>query len=92
MDFIKQIKTKYADATHNIGVYRANESTVAMDRAYVVIDSDVNVKSFVFDENATGIEAIHNAAEGGAIYNLAGQRLQKMQKGINIVNGKKVLF
>ncbi|MBQ6192002.1 MAG: hypothetical protein IJK51_06875 [Bacteroidaceae bacterium] len=82
----------YADATHNIGFYRANESTVAMDRAYVVIDSDVNVKSFVFDENATGIEAIHNAAEGGAIYNLAGQRLQKMQKGINIVNGKKVLF
>ena len=27
----------------------------------------------------------------GTIYNLAGQRLQKMQKGINIVNGKKVL-
>ena len=26
------------------------------------------------------------------IYNLAGQRLQKMQKGINIVNGKKILF
>ena len=25
------------------------------------------------------------------IYNLAGQRLEKMQKGINIVNGKKVL-
>ena len=25
------------------------------------------------------------------IYNLAGQRLQKMQKGINIINGKKVL-
>ena len=28
----------------------------------------------------------------GAVYNLAGQRLQKMQKGINIVNGKKILF
>lgn len=27
----------------------------------------------------------------GAIYNLAGQRLSKMQKGINIVGGKKVL-
>ena len=25
------------------------------------------------------------------IYNLAGQRLEKLQKGINIVNGKKVL-
>lgn len=29
-------------------------------------------------------------AEGnGAIYNLAGQRVEKMQKGINIINGKK---
>ena len=27
----------------------------------------------------------------GAIYNLAGQRMSKMQKGINIVGGKKVL-
>ena len=29
--------------------------------------------------------------EDGAIYNIAGQRIQKMQKGINIVNGKKIL-
>ena len=29
---------------------------------------------------------------GQSIYNLAGQRVSKMQKGINIVNGKKVLF
>jgi hypothetical protein len=28
---------------------------------------------------------------GQSIYNLAGQRLNKMQKGINIVNGKKIL-
>ena len=25
------------------------------------------------------------------IYNLAGQRMQKLQKGVNIVGGKKVL-
>ena len=30
--------------------------------------------------------------EESSIYNLAGQRLQKMQKGINIVGGKKVLY
>ena len=27
----------------------------------------------------------------GAIYNLAGQRLSRMQKGINIINGKKII-
>ena len=31
------------------------------------------------------------AVQETAIYNLAGQRMQKMQKGINIVNGKKLL-
>ena len=30
--------------------------------------------------------------EEEAIYNVAGQRLNKMQKGINIRNGKKVLI
>ena len=42
---------------------------------------------------ATGIVSpLGETEEGaGAIYNIAGQRLQKMQKGINIVNGKKVL-
>lgn len=43
-------------------------------------------------EKGTGINAVNvNASENVSIYNLAGQRLQKMQKGINIVGGKKVL-
>ena len=38
-----------------------------------------------------GLDEIPEAIENGKIYNLAGQRLQKMQKGINIVNGRKIL-
>jgi len=30
-------------------------------------------------------------SEESSIYNVAGQRIQKMQRGINIVNGKKIL-
>ena len=40
---------------------------------------------------STGINSVKAAAIDGAIYNLAGQRISKMQKGINIVNGKKIL-
>ena len=45
----------------------------------------------------TGIESIQNSKfkiqnEDGAVYNLSGQRLSKPQKGINIVNGNKVLY
>ena len=38
-----------------------------------------------------GVSPLGETEEGGAIYNLSGQRLNKMQKGINIVNGKAVL-
>lgn len=39
----------------------------------------------------SGIGAITSDGVNKVIYNLNGQRLQKMQKGINIVNGKKVI-
>jgi len=46
----------------------------------------------------TGIGAVYNGwkADGpltgdGVIFNLAGQRLSKIQKGVNVVNGRKVL-
>lgn len=42
----------------------------------------------------TGIETMDGGrwpVDDEAIYNLAGQRLQKMQRGINIVGGKKVV-
>ena len=49
--------------------------------------------AYYFDD-ATGIglmEEGRSQMEDGAIYNLAGQRLQKMQRGINIVGCKKII-
>ena len=44
-------------------------------------------------EDPDGISLTPTLSEGeGAIYNLAGQRISKLQKGINIVGGKKVLY
>ena len=62
--------------------------------ASAIGDSNVKVLAFSFDDDATGIGVIDNGqrtTDDGVIYNLAGQRLQKLQRGINIVNGKKVL-
>ena len=42
----------------------------------------------------TGVPSMEDGRwkmEDGSIYNLAGQRLSKSQKGINIIGGKKVL-
>ena len=43
------------------------------------------------NETADGIASpLGETEEGAAIYNVAGQRISKMQKGINIVGGKKI--
>lgn len=43
------------------------------------------------DETITGIMALPQGESPEAVYNLAGQRLNKARKGINIKSGKKVL-
>ncbi|MBO4550276.1 MAG: hypothetical protein J5733_06050, partial [Bacteroidaceae bacterium] len=50
------------------------------------------VCSMIVEPNPTAIKTIDNGQRStdNRIYNLAGQRLQKEQKGINIINGKKV--
>lgn len=49
--------------------------------------------SISFEEDATGITELTEKTEAaeGAIYNLQGQRVNSLQRGINIVGGKKVL-
>ena len=46
----------------------------------------------VFDELTTGISSMTaNSQAGETIYNLQGVRLEKLQKGLNIVGGKKIV-
>lgn len=57
--------------------------------------SGVKALTVNFGDDTTeilSIDAEGNITESGAIYNLAGQRLSKAQKGVNIINGKKVLI
>ena len=79
-----------------IGFYQVGESqpTVGAFRAYLNVPAS-DVKAFYFGDEATGIKDLNgqwSMVNDQSIYNLAGQRLNKMQKGINIVNGKKVLY
>lgn len=44
------------------------------------------------NNEATAIDKLAESTEHGTvIYNIAGQRLSRMQKGVNIVNGKKLI-
>lgn len=60
-------------------------------RAYIQAKTDAPVKMFIGDFETSINELNANLGQGEAIYDVAGQRIAGMQKGINIVNGKKVL-
>ena len=90
----------YSDEDQNYILYhgeilKAKNNNVATSRAYIHLPNGNGVKDFSINLEAdvTGIETIDDAQStmNDAIYNLAGQRLKKMQKGINIVNGKKMI-
>ena len=74
-----------------VGFYKA-EGTIPAGKAYY--QSESGAKAFFFGgDDATGISEVESSKlkVESPIYNIAGQRLQKMQNGINIINGKKVL-
>ena len=80
-----------------IGFYqRGSGYNIGANKAYLKLDADLpaEVKGLRLDwDNATGIETVQGSGlkVNEVIYNLAGQRLSKVQSGVNIVNGKKLL-
>jgi hypothetical protein len=71
-----------------------NPSTVAIpaNKAYLAVVGNSEARLTVtFDGETTAIKSIENAETSNAIYNLNGQRVEKAQKGLYIVNGKKTI-
>ena len=60
------------------------------DTVWSVKDDEYPVLIISYNPDAI-VSPLGKAEEVVSIYNLAGQRLSKLQKGINIVNGKKIL-
>ncbi|MBO4800971.1 MAG: chitobiase/beta-hexosaminidase C-terminal domain-containing protein [Bacteroidaceae bacterium] len=78
--------------THGVGFYPVtNGQAIPAGKAYLV-DAGGGVKEFLGfgDDTTTKIESV-KTIENGVMFNLAGQRVNKAQKGIFIVNGKKVV-
>lgn len=67
------------------------QPTINKNKAYIVTENNARVLTFGVNDE-TAIEAIEALVENKAyIYDLNGRRLSGLQKGINIVNGKKIL-
>ena len=79
-----------------VGFYQFTGTTLEAGKAYLPV-TNAAVKAFYFegDGDATGINEVKDEElrmkNDSAVFNLAGQRVSKAQKGINIVNGKKFI-
>ena len=66
-------------------------SAYAKGHYTVTVENSNELFTGEFETETTGIEVIYNKVETkSVIYNLQGQRLSTLQKGLNIVNGQKV--
>lgn len=91
-------KTKLILGADNKLYYPSKNINVGACRAYFIIpDAAANARGVVMgfdDGETTSIQTINvtpNSQQDAPVYNLNGQRLNAPKKGINIVNGKKVL-
>ena len=81
-----------------VGFYPvASGVTIPEGKAYLDL-GEASVKGFTFSFDNDDATAIRNPwvaggmwSGGESICNLAGQRMQRLQRGINIVNGRKVM-
>ena len=86
---------------------KTTKLTIGQYKCYLEIPKEVNAArySFLFFKEdgdvETGIDNVldtdvvqddkQGSKQNGKIYNMSGQRLNRMQKGLNIVNGKIVI-
>ena len=82
IDYLGAIDETYAEgATYTAKWGFVNEAT----NKAVVLNINITFST------ATGIDAINAAVSAGKVYNLSGQQVQKAQKGIYIIGGKKMV-
>ena len=82
----------------NTGFFQYNGTNIVGFRAYLSLDTAVNTESnalkLEFDNTVTGIDEImfDDDVKQSNIYDLSGRRVNRMTKGMYIINGQKVLI
>ena len=82
------------NGAQGVGFYKTtNAFTVGANTAYLPAQV-ASAREFIGfgDDTTTSINAISNEKMNGEVYNLNGQRVVAPQKGLYIVNGKKVVL
>lgn len=75
-----------------VGFYDWAGTSLVANRAYIPATTAAGVRALLFDNTTTGVNAatLNNASQ--KVFDLQGRRVEKAQKGLYIVNGKKVVL
>ena len=75
-----------------VGFYRPSGTQIPAYKAYIYLgSSNVQGLAFNFDGATTDINNISATTDKQEIYDLSGRRVMKANKGLYIINGKKVI-
>lgn len=85
---------------NKLGFYKMKEETMlSANKAFIALSPSAQAKAMrmVFEDEDTGIDNINDdlsttSEQAQTIYSISGVRQDKLQKGINIVNGKKMII
>jgi hypothetical protein len=81
---------------NKVGFYLVKEGeqpTVGANRAYLTKPATGDVKAAYFFDNETAIQGVFDGLKHGDIYDIAGRKVSRMQKGgVYVVAGKKVVI
>ena len=75
-----------------VGFYDWAGTSLVANRAYIPAAKAAGLRALLFDNTTTGVNAatLNNASQ--KVFDLQGRRVEKAQKGLYIVNGKKVVL
>lgn len=81
------------NGAEGVGFYKGNGQDIDMHRAYLTVAASARPFFLInFDSEATGISFVgREASMNNRFFNLKGQQVKTPQKGLYIVNGKKVI-
>ena len=96
---VEEAKTVYGENIYvfsqvdNImGFYKYAGTTLAAHKAfYATENASINGFSLDFGGQTVGVNSVISATNLKAGYDIQGRRINKIQKGINILNGKKII-
>ena len=72
--------------------YRYTGTTLGAHKAFLDLDTTADAVGIRFADDTDGISDVQTDAQQGiSIYNMNGQRLAQPQRGLNIINGQKVI-